>query len=374
MVMKRTLSIILAALLCLTLFAGCASKNLPAATVGDKVITVTQLENMYINNSTYSAYNGYTLSDDAGIEAFQDYLLNMMVESRVKQYKAEQSGIELSAEELAQAKETADASYQDTYQSFVKAAEEAGASDVRAHANKLLTDALSRNKTTVRQMKKEYLSEAKADLLIAKHREQLLAGVEAGEEDIKAMYDEELAAQQAEFDEDSKAYFTQEAYSMYGYDYVPLYIPEGLFRVRQILVEDLVTARDILKRLEEGEDFEELLAEFNTDPGMEANPEGYLVGEGASFVEEFLEAALALEKEGDLSGVVESTYGYHILMRLGDEPGGVRPYKDVQESFEAYAKNKYVQDYYTKIVEDWKLEEGLVTYYEENYRGIGKAG
>ena len=161
---------------------------------------------------------------------------------------------------------------------------------------------------------------------------------------------------------------------MYGYDYVPLYIPEGLFRVRQILVEDLVTARDILKRLEEGEDFEELLAEFNTDPGMEANPEGYLVGEGASFVEEFLEAALALEKEGDLSGVVESTYGYHILMRLGDEPGGVRPYKDVQESFEAYAKNKYVQDYYTKIVEDWKLEEGLVTYYEENYRGIGKAG
>lgn len=374
MAMKRTLSIIVAALLCLTLFAGCASKNLPAATVGDKVITVTQLENMYINNSTYSAYNGFTLSSDEGVEGFQDYLLNLMVESRLKQYKAEQSGIELSAEELAQAKATADASYEETYQSFITAAEEAGASDIRAYANQLFTDALSRNKTTVRQMKKEYLSEAKGDMLIAKHREQLLEGVEAGEEDLKAMYDEELAAQQEEFDEDSAAYFTQDAYSMYGMDYVPLYIPADFFRVRQILVEDRATAEDILNRLHAGEDFEELLAEHNTDPGMESYPEGYLVGEGASFIEEFLTAALALKKEGDLSEIVESSSGFHIIKRLADETGGVLPYGDVQERFEAYAKSKFIEDYYAKLLESWKQEEGLVTYYEENFRGIGKAG
>lgn len=373
MAMKRTLSIILAALLCLTLFAGCASKSLPAATVGDKVITVAQLENMYINNSTYSAYYGYTLASDEGVEGFQDYLLDMMVESRVKQYKAEHSGIELSAEELAEARAAADASYEETYQSFVTAAEEAGAGNVRAYANQLLTDALSRNKTTVRKMKKEFLDEAKADILIAKHKEQLLEGVEAGEDDIKAIYEEELSAQQEEFDADSSAYFMQESYSMYGYDYVPLYIPKGFFRVRQILVEDRATAEDILRQLEEGGDFEALLTEHNTDPGAESNPDGYLVGEGASFVEEFLTAALALEKEGDLSGIVESTYGFHIIKRMGDEPGGVVPYADIQERFEAFAKTQYVQDYYTDIVEAWKQEEGFVTYYEENFRSIGKA-
>ena len=131
---------------------------------------------------------------------------------------------------------------------------------------------------------------------------------------------------------------------------------------------------DILNRLHAGEDFEELLAEHNTDPGMESYPEGYLVGEGASFIEEFLTAALALKKEGDLSEIVESSSGFHIIKRLADETGGVLPYGDVQERFEAYAKSKFIEDYYAKLLESWKQEEGLVTYYEENFRGIGKAG
>lgn len=372
--MKRILSIVLAALMCLALFTGCAAqKDVPAAKIGDMTVTVAQLENMYLNNQPYAAYYGYTLTDDASVEEFQDYLMKMLVETRVKQYKAEEAGIELTAEELEEAKTTADASYESTYQSFIDAAKEAGASDVNAYANELLTDALVRNNTTVRKMKKDFLDEARADLKIARHKEQLLEGVAPTEEELKALYDEELATQQASFDADTSAYFTQESYFTYGYGAAPLYVPAGLARVRHILVEDEATAQEVMDKLNAGEDFETLLAEYNTDPGMESSPDGYLVGTGASFVESFLEAALALEKDGDLSDIVQSDYGYHIIKRVSTEDGGVVPYEDVKESYEAFAKTQFAETYYTDLVAEWMAEEGLVTYYEENYRSVGKA-
>ncbi len=370
--MKRILSMALAALLCLALFAGCAPKALSAAQVGDYAITVTQLENMYSNNSAYASYYGFTLTDDAGIEAYQDYLLKMLVESRVKQYKAEQAGIELTDEEMAEAKKTAEASYESTYQSFVDAAENAGASNVSAYANELLSDALGRNKTTVRKMKQEYLDEAVADMKISKHKTQLLAEAQPSEEELQTIYDGQLAEQQASFDADASAYFTQEAYYNYGYGYPALYMPAGLFRVKHILVADKAVAEELLDKLNAGADFDELLAEYNTDPGMESSPEGYLVGTGASYVESFLNAALALENDGDISGVVESDYGYHIIKRVSTEEGGVIPYEEIQTAFETYATTQYQESYYNDLVASWLEEEGLVTYYEENFRSIGK--
>jgi len=330
------------------------------------------LRNMYENNRQYSAYYGYDLADDESIEAYQDYLLKMMIEPRVKQYKAEQSGLKLTSEELAQAKEKAQKSYDDTYQSFLDAAKDSGASDVRAQANKLFTNALSNNHTTVRKMKKEFLSEAEGDLFITKHKDQLLSGVEADDEALALIYEEKLADQQELFDANVSMYFTQELYYSYGYDYVPLYKPEGLIRVRQILVEDEETAQEVYEKISQGEDFEKLIAEYNIDPGMETNLEGYLVGEGASFVEEFLEAALALEADGDIADVVQSEYGYHIIKRTHAEPSGVIPYKDIQGEFESFAKTTYLQNYYDKLVDSW-MEEGFVVYYPENYRSIGKA-
>lgn len=372
--MKRILSIALAALMCLGLLLGCAAgAELPAAKVGETTISVSQLQNMYYNNSGYASFYGYTLADDAGIEAFQDYLLDMLVETRVKQYKAEQAGVGLSPEELEEAKAVAEASYEETYQSFLDAAEQAGAGDVEAYAKQLLTDALVSNHTTIKKMKQGFLDEAKADLMIAKHREQLLSGVAPTAEELKTLYDEQLSAQQLSFDADPAAYFAQESNYAYGYGYMPLYVPEGLFRVRHILTEDEAAAKEALEKVKAGEDFDALITAYNTDPGMDATPEGYLVGPGANFVENFLNAALALEKDGDVSDIVKSDYGYHIIKRVSTEPGGVIPYEEIKDSFDAFATAQYSENYYNDLLNTWKAEDGLVTYYEENYRGIGKA-
>ena len=76
-------------------------------------------------------------------------------------------------------------------------------------------------------------------------------------------------------------------------------------------------AEDILAQLQAAEDlealFNELVEEYGEDPGR-ATESGYLVNPQTSFVPEFLDATFALQP-GELSGIVESDYGYHILLR-----------------------------------------------------------
>ena len=77
----------------------------------------------------------------------------------------------------------------------------------------------------------------------------------------------------------------------------------------------------------EGADFDALMAEYGEDPGMQIEPtmtNGYAVCEGFPFVEPFLNAALALENTGDVSGPVMSRYGCHIIKYVSDIPEGVR--------------------------------------------------
>lgn len=75
-------------------------------------------------------------------------------------------------------------------------------------------------------------------------------------------------------------------------------------------------AEEVLKKAQDGEDFESLIEEYGWDPGMESMPGGYYVNENSGFVEEFQTAAFEL-KENEISGLVEnSSYGWFILKRL----------------------------------------------------------
>ena len=58
------------------------------------------------------------------------------------------------------------------------------------------------------------------------------------------------------------------------------------------------------------------------DTGLAANPDGYAFTTG-EMVQEFEDATRALEP-GQISGLVESSYGYHIILRLPLAPAASR--------------------------------------------------
>lgn len=74
------------------------------------------------------------------------------------------------------------------------------------------------------------------------------------------------------------------------------------------------TAESVLKKAKGGANFDKLVTEYGEDPGMEYNEGGYVFTYG-EMVPEFEEAAFAL-KENEISGIVETTYGYHIIKKL----------------------------------------------------------
>lgn len=76
----------------------------------------------------------------------------------------------------------------------------------------------------------------------------------------------------------------------------------------------LAKAEEVLEKVNNGEDFFALVDEYNEDPGMVNNRDGYYFTEG-DMVTPFYEAAIALE-ENETSGLVETDYGYHIIKRL----------------------------------------------------------
>ena len=67
--------------------------------------------------------------------------------------------------------------------------------------------------------------------------------------------------------------------------------------------------------------FDELTAEYTDDTGYAAYPDGYVFGEG-EMVQQFEDAVKAMEV-GELSEVVESDYGYHIILRIPVDPDGI---------------------------------------------------
>lgn len=131
-------------------------------------------------------------------------------------------------------------------------------------------------------------------------------------------------------------------------------------RVAHILVEDEATAKDIIKQLNDGADFGELVKEYSTDTAtVPDNGEMDLVP--GKTVPEFEEAANALENEGDITQEpVKSDYGYHVIKLIkAGEKGSLEDERDnVIDTLveEKMADQNYILEVISKLVEDANVQ------------------
>ena len=158
--------------------------------------------------------------------------------------------------------------------------------------------------------------------------------------------------------EGSELYLPEEDYDQYATyaDHILLATQDlttGEALSEEEIAEKRQTAEDLLAQLQASDDvvtlFSQLADEYSEDTGRETNPNGYIYTPG-TMVTAFEDAAAALEP-GQVSGIVESDYGYHIILR-----------KDLSEGLadDPDMKRTLAQQYLQSLLEE-RMEEAEVT-------------
>lgn len=123
-------------------------------------------------------------------------------------------------------------------------------------------------------------------------------------------------------------------------------------------------AQEILEQLKQGGDFDALMQEYSEDSGLESYPDGYTFSAG-EMVAEFEDATRALEIGAFTQELVESPYGYHIILRQSADTDETRQ-EAAEEKFNTMVQEKMdsaevvvaaeydsftAGDYYNKLLE-----------------------
>jgi peptidyl-prolyl cis-trans isomerase C/foldase protein PrsA len=123
--------------------------------------------------------------------------------------------------------------------------------------------------------------------------------------------------------------------------------------VRHIILDSEEAAEEALARLNEGEDFAELAKEVSTGPSAANGGKLGVVNEATQFAPAFKEAALALEV-GEISEIVQTDFGYHIIKVDGEVEAGVRDFSEVKAEIEAILLESERQNIWQDYVEELK--------------------
>lgn len=89
---------------------------------------------------------------------------------------------------------------------------------------------------------------------------------------------------------------------------------KGKIQASHILVDQKFEAQDLLKKLQAGESFEKLAKDFSTCGSAQDGGNLGEFGKGM-MVPDFEKAAFAL-KPGEISEIVPTQFGYHIIKRV----------------------------------------------------------
>ncbi len=156
-------------------------------------------------------------------------------------------------------------------------------------------------------------------------------------------------------------------------------------RASHILIKDKAEAEKVLAEIKaDPGKFAELAKEHSIDKSnaQKGGDLGFF-GKGR-MVKEFEDAAFGLKKDGDMTGLVETRFGFHIIKRTGRENGHVRPFDEVKNQIRIRLANerrregteKFLADVKRKanFQIDGKVLDSLVLPQAKNARTSGRPG
>jgi foldase protein PrsA len=125
---------------------------------------------------------------------------------------------------------------------------------------------------------------------------------------------------------------------------------------KHILVEDQDLAEELLAQLKAGADFGELAKENSIDGSAVQGGDLGTFGRNA-MVAEFETAAFALEP-GELSDVVETEFGYHIIL-VTEKNQGTESFEEAQAAIKSTLENQALSEVYTKKIDELGEQYGV---------------
>ncbi len=313
--MKRKISIVIYIVIIMLLVTACGAKVV--ATVNGKKITEPELKTRL---EQVAVMYGYDLTNEEAKEVvvyLEEQVLDSLIEEKVVLQAAADRKITVKKEEVQAELDKIRNQFAD---------------------DKAYTDFLAERKFTEQDLS-TYL---KNQLILNKLFEEETKEITATTVDIKKYFDEN----EAEF-----------------------YVPEQI-KASNIVVATEEAAKAVIARLDKGENFGDLAVELSIDPTAKDNRGdlGYF-DKDAELVEEFKNAAFALQVGKYTKTPIQSIYGYHIILVEDKKAAADRTFEEVKAELENRFlfedKNekfsKYVDGLLEKAVVDKKIEAPKAT-------------
>ena len=393
----RTLKKMLAICLALTLVFGLAAAETAIApetvvlSVGEKEFTAQNLDSM-----AYMLYTQSVVQKYPDYETAMDYLIQQAV---LQDYLVSKGYTEFTEEEKAAFRNEAQASWDGYLDNYVRYYQTENTDEERARLRAQAEEDYTSQGATLDTL----IDNLEFDAAVERMESDLTGGYEPSEEEITNMFEELGALYLAQFENNVSAYemYTRQT----GYE--SLYVPEGYRAVLHILLEvddgllsayteaqaaleeaesaetvdeaavteakaaagkafDAVIASrqdvidEIYARLEKGESFQDLIAEYGTDPGMKQESylkEGYKVhAESVIYDAAFTAGAFQekMQKPGDVSDPVVGRFGIHILYYLDDVPGGLIMTDSIHNEIAQVLSSQKLNEAYDAAYQEWE--------------------
>jgi parvulin-like peptidyl-prolyl isomerase len=131
-----------------------------------------------------------------------------------------------------------------------------------------------------------------------------------------------------------------------------------------ILVQKEEDAKRILTEIKGGADFATLAKKYSIDPGSKDNGGKMPWTDKDKFVPEFAEACWKLNP-GQISELVKTDYGYHIIKLIDKRPGGQMTFAEAKSEAKEQLLSKMKQDNYSKLIEKLKKKADIKKYLPE---------